>query len=114
MGPGLRRLWLVRTRRCAAHCRGATPLLGARSDALRGEPFMKREVIKHIKEDLRSREVLIREFDQLLADREILYKSLKAGKRLDKTTHPLPMNVARLIVNAQRRFSIDRNKVWTA
>ena len=72
---------------------------------------MKREVIKQIKEDLRSRTVLQKEFEQLLADRDVLHKIFKYAKRLDKPNHPLPVNVARLIVNAQRRFSIDRNKV---
>ncbi len=34
-------------------------------------------------------------------------------RRLDKDRegHPLPVNLSRLIVNAQKRFSIDRNAV---
>ena len=39
------------------------------SGTVRGEPILKRDIIRNIKEDLASRKVLQREFDQLLADR---------------------------------------------
>jgi hypothetical protein len=42
-----------------------------------------------------------------------MYKIFAFCRRLDKDRegHPLPVNLSRLIVNAQKRFSIDRNQV---
>ncbi len=49
----------------------------------------------------------------LHACREEMYKIFAFCRRLDKDRegHPLPVNLSRLIVNAQKRFSIDRNQV---
>ena len=41
-----------------------------------------------------------------------LFKVFSFCRRLDKSDHPLPVNLSRLIINAQKRFSIDRNQVW--
>ena len=40
-----------------------------------------------------------------------LFKVFSYCRRLDKSDHPLPVNLSRLIINAQKRFSIDRNQV---
>ena len=52
--------------------------------------------------------------DVLPAVSEELYKIFSFCRRLDKTEHPLPVNLSRLIINAQKRFNIDRNQVLVA
>ncbi len=42
---------------------------------------------------------------------DVLYQVFRAARRLDKEEHPLPVNLSRAIVNAQKRFSIDKNQV---
>ena len=48
--------------------------------------------------------------------REEMAKIFSFCRRLDKDRdgHPLPVNLSRLIVNAQKRFNIDRNQVRCA
>mgnify|MGYP001953936559 CR=1 FL=1 len=57
----------------------------------------------------RTREVLMKEFKVLEDDRVELYKILKAAGRLSEGVHPLPVNLKRLITNAQKKFSIGPN-----
>ncbi len=51
-----------------------------------------------------------------LCGREEMAKIFSFCRRLDKDRdgHPLPVNLSRLIVNAQKRFNIDRNQVCWA
>eukprot|EP01114_Cavostelium_apophysatum_P013538 TRINITY_DN32_c0_g1_i1.p1 TRINITY_DN32_c0_g1~~TRINITY_DN32_c0_g1_i1.p1 ORF type:complete len:1763 (-),score=484.60 TRINITY_DN32_c0_g1_i1:80-5368(-) len=71
-----------------------------------GENLLEPEIIEDIKNNADTRSELEREFAQLLDDRRFLRREIKTGE----DTWPLPVNLKRLLWNAQKLFHIDPSK----
>eukprot|EP00027_Filamoeba_sp_ATCC50430_P000934 CAMPEP_0168554826 /NCGR_PEP_ID=MMETSP0413-20121227/7995_1 /TAXON_ID=136452 /ORGANISM="Filamoeba nolandi, Strain NC-AS-23-1" /LENGTH=1668 /DNA_ID=CAMNT_0008585609 /DNA_START=242 /DNA_END=5249 /DNA_ORIENTATION=- len=71
-----------------------------------GESFMSPEVVDEIRNDPESKSELEKEFQQILEDRAFLRQSIPSAD----DTWPLPVNLKRLIWNAQKIFHIDPTK----
>jgi len=57
-----------------------------------------------------TRAILDAEVAQLEKDRLQLYDILSASDMMGKPKAPLPVNINRVITNAQKRFKVDTNK----
>jgi len=68
-----------------------------------GEDTLQPEIIEDMKNNPETRNLLEREFAQLLEDRRQLRKDVPSGE----DSWPLPVNLKRLIWNAQKIFHID-------
>jgi len=74
--------------------------------------YLEREVVEACRADLTLRAALQAEFDQLRKDQEALRPIMacrEPGREADDGSQ-LPVNMQRLIWNAQRMFNIDMNK----
>jgi DNA-directed RNA polymerase II subunit RPB1 len=68
--------------------------------------YLTQDVVADIKNNMETRESLIREFEQLQQDRLTLYEALAIAKVVDKDVRPMPLAVARMILNAKTKFRI--------
>ena len=79
-----------------------------------GRPFMEPQVINNIIEDTDVQRILDMEFQQLERDQAVLqrvmYSREPGAARYSDTNLPLPVNMQRLILNAQKEFKVDVSK----
>nr|ABA64469.1 DNA-dependent RNA polymerase II largest subunit [Glaucocystis nostochinearum] len=71
-----------------------------------GDGFMDADIVQKIRDSADDRILLEAEFKQLMNDRTALRESIPT----DENTWPLPVNLKRLIWNAQKIFHIDVRK----
>jgi DNA-directed RNA polymerase II subunit RPB1 len=77
-----------------------------------GVYFLTRETLSKLRESAEAQQVLSDEVDELDADRAVLREVMRcreAGRESDAGL-PLPVNINRLVLNAQRAFKIDFNE----
>jgi DNA-directed RNA polymerase II subunit RPB1 len=75
---------------------------------------MEPRVVSDIQNSPSVRDILAGEFSQLIDDqtalRQIMWYREPGGARVDDKSLPLPVNIARLIWNAQKTFHVDKSK----
>jgi len=69
-----------------------------------GNEVLEQEKIEDIRNDLATQELLNDEYKQILADRKLLREQIFPS---GNDHWPIPVNLARLILNAQKIFNID-------
>ena len=87
----------------------ADPNYGKKDEKVNGRPWMKPGVADDLKRDAAGKEELRGEYEALLTDRvELTHPRLGPFAR-GKAEPPVPVNLNRLITNAQRTFKINPN-----
>ena len=76
----------------------------------RGIYYMDPLIVESIRSNVETRAILDAEVAQLEKDRLQLYDILSASDMMGKPKAPLPVNINRVITNAQKRFKVDTNK----
>eukprot|EP01113_Clastostelium_recurvatum_P019728 TRINITY_DN2328_c0_g1_i3.p1 TRINITY_DN2328_c0_g1~~TRINITY_DN2328_c0_g1_i3.p1 ORF type:complete len:1809 (+),score=540.19 TRINITY_DN2328_c0_g1_i3:155-5581(+) len=71
-----------------------------------GEGTLDPEIIELIRDDASARDMLEQEYQQIYKDREFCRENIPTGEE----TWPLPVNLKRLITNAQKLFKIDARR----
>jgi DNA-directed RNA polymerase II subunit RPB1 len=77
-----------------------------------GKGFIQQEYVDDYQNNPKILQVLIDEYEQLVKDRSLLIKlvSSKDSEKIDDRV-PTPVNLKRLILNAQKLFKIDNRKI---
>ena len=76
----------------------------------RGIYYIDPLIVESIRSNVETRAILDAEVAQLEKDRLQLYDILSASDMMGKPKAPLPVNINRVITNAQKRFKVDTNK----
>ncbi|KAH9259671.1 hypothetical protein BASA81_002093 [Batrachochytrium salamandrivorans] len=80
----------------------------------KGSLYLEANVIEQIRKSPETRRILEEEFTQLEADREELLKIAFArdpgGARASDQNFQLPVNIARMVLNAKKRWKMDMNR----
>jgi len=71
-----------------------------------GGEYLEPEVATDMRVNLETREALLREFDQLEADRASLRAVFSMLKAMDRTSLPTPLALNRMVLNAKMKFRI--------
>eukprot|EP00005_Dracoamoeba_jomungandri_P005646 CAMPEP_0174262196 /NCGR_PEP_ID=MMETSP0439-20130205/12829_1 /TAXON_ID=0 /ORGANISM="Stereomyxa ramosa, Strain Chinc5" /LENGTH=1899 /DNA_ID=CAMNT_0015346859 /DNA_START=57 /DNA_END=5756 /DNA_ORIENTATION=+ len=74
-----------------------------------GQGYMDPEIIEDIKSRSDAHAILEMEYKEILADRRMLREEILPEEKIGEDNWPLPVNLSRLITNAQKIFHLDKN-----
>jgi len=87
-----------------------SPYYGREQERPHGRLWLATDVSEQLRLDADAKQELTEEYNQLLRDREVLTDSRLGPFSKGKAAPPVPVNIGRLIKNAQKTFKIDPAK----